>query len=213
MSQQKAQQAILNVSTTEAAADTITGISQANPGVVTAASHGMANGTVARIASVVGMVQVNNRAVIVRNQATNTFEMGGVDTTDYTAYTSGGQAFAQTMAEIGYIREMGGFDGEAPDVDVTYLRSIEREFLTGVPDPGNFTLQLWIPTTNDTGQTRLRKLKELGTAAAFQLTLASLQSAAFMASVKSFQLQPIVVDGAVGASVSLRLRSAFAWFS
>jgi hypothetical protein len=213
MSQQKAQQAYLSVSTAEAAADVITGITAANPGVVTSASHGITAGSIVRIADVVGMVQVNNRAFVAGTVATNTLELRGVDTSNYTAYGSAGNMYAQTMSEVGYVREMGGFDGEAPDVDVSHLRSIEREFLLGLPDPGNFTLQLWQPTTADTAQTRLRKLKELGTAAAFSLTLASGQVAAFMAMVKSYQLQPVAVDGAITVSVSLRLRSAMAWFS
>jgi hypothetical protein len=213
MSQQKAQQAFLSVSTAEAAADNISGITAANPGVVTANAHGIANGAIVRIASVLGMLQVNNRAFVVANQTTNTFELKGVDTTDYTAYASGGQAFAQTMAEVGYMREGGGMDGEAPDVDVSHLRSLEREFLLGLPDPGNFQLQLWLPSTADTGQARLRKLKELGTAAAFSLTLASGQVMAFMGLVKSFALQPITMDTAVGAAVAIRLRSAVSWFA
>lgn len=213
MSQQKSQQAYLSVSTAEAAADVITGITGANPAVVSSTSHGISNGSIVRIADVVGMVQVNNRAFVVANSATNAFDLKGVDSSNYTAYGSGGNAYAQTMTEVGYCREMGGFDGEAPDVDVSHLRGLEREFLLGLPDPGNFTLQLWHPSTADTGQARLRKLKELGTAAAFSLTLASGQVAAFMALVKSFALQPVAIDGAVGVNVSLRLRSAVAWFA
>lgn len=213
MSQQKAQQSYLSVSTAEAAADVITAISAANPGVVTSASHGITAGSIVRIADVLGMVQVNNRAFVAGTVAANTLELRGQDTSGYSAYVSGGNMYAQTMVEVGYVREMSGFDGEAPDVDVSHLRSLEREFLLGLPDPGNFSLQLWVPSTADTSHARLRKLKELGTAAAFSLTLASGQVAAFMALVKSFQLQPIQTDGAVGAQVSLRLRSALAWFS
>jgi hypothetical protein len=213
MSQQKSVGAYLSVSTAEAAADTITGITQASPGVVSSTGHGIANGAIVRIASVVGMQQVNNRAFVVANTSANAFDLKGVDTTNYTAYASGGQAFAQTMTEIGFLRSPGGLDGEAPDVDVTHLRSLEREFLLGLADPGNFQCQLWVPAGGDTGQARLRKLKELGTAAAFSLTLASGEVMAFMGLVKSFALQPLELDGAVGAAVSIRLRSAVSWFA
>lgn len=213
MSQQKTQGAYLSVSTAEAAADVITAITKANPGVITSTSHGITAGSIVRVADVVGMPQVNNRAFVAGTVATNTLELRGQDTTDYGTYASGGNMYAQTMAEIGYNREMGGFDGEAPDIDVSHLRSIEREFLLGLPDPGNFTMQLWVPSVADAAQARVRKLKELGTAAAFSLTLASGQVAAFMGLVKSFQLQPLTTDAAVAASVSIRLRSALAWFS
>lgn len=78
----------------------ITGITQANPAVVTAASHGYSNGDRVIITGVLGMVQVNNREFIVANQTTNTFELQttgavNVNSTGYTAYASGG-----TVAEV-----------------------------------------------------------------------------------------------------------------
>ena len=73
----------------------ITGATQANPVVVTAASHGFANGDRVIINSVVGMSQLNNREFTVANQTTNTFELSGIDGTGFDAYTSGG-----TVAKI-----------------------------------------------------------------------------------------------------------------
>jgi hypothetical protein len=76
---------------------TITGITQANPGVVTSASHGFANGDTVVISGVVGMTQVNGKRFKVASVATNTFALQDVDgnnvnTTSYTTYTSGGVA-------------------------------------------------------------------------------------------------------------------------
>jgi hypothetical protein len=68
----------------------ITGITQANPAVVTAASHGLSNGDRVFITSVVGMSQVNNLEFTVANATTNTFELSGIDSTGFDAYTSGG---------------------------------------------------------------------------------------------------------------------------
>ena len=68
----------------------ITGITQANPAVVTSSSHGFSNGQTVVIDSVVGMTEVNNLAFTVANATTNTFELSGVDSSAYTAYTSGG---------------------------------------------------------------------------------------------------------------------------
>ncbi len=74
------------------AAKTITGITQANPAVVTSASHGFSNGDKVYIISTSGMDEVNNRWFTVANVATNTFELSGVDSSSYDAYTSGGTA-------------------------------------------------------------------------------------------------------------------------
>lgn len=72
------------------AAVNITGITQANPGVVTANSHGLVNGDIVYITGVGGMTQVNDRRFTVAGATTNTFQLSGVNTTSYTAYTSGG---------------------------------------------------------------------------------------------------------------------------
>lgn len=73
----------------------ITGATQANPVVVTAASHGFSNGDRVIITSVSGMTQLNNREFTVANQTTNTFQLSGINGTGFDAYTSGG-----TVAKI-----------------------------------------------------------------------------------------------------------------
>ena len=74
---------------------TITGITQANPAVVTASSHGYSNGDEVLISGVSGMTEVNNKRFLVADKTTNTFELqdkDGVDinSTGFTAYSSGG---------------------------------------------------------------------------------------------------------------------------
>lgn len=69
---------------------TITGITKANPGVVTSASHGLTDGDRVIIASVGGMTEVNNRQFVVANATTDTFELSGVNTSSYGTYTTGG---------------------------------------------------------------------------------------------------------------------------
>ena len=74
------------------ASKNITNITQANPAVVTVASHGYSNGDDVWINSVGGMTEINGRRFRIANVTTNTFELSGVDSTGYTAYTSGGTA-------------------------------------------------------------------------------------------------------------------------
>ena len=71
---------------------TITGITAASPGVVTVTGHNLANGDHVYITGVSGMTEVNNpnQPYVVANITANTFELSGVDTSAYTAYTSGG---------------------------------------------------------------------------------------------------------------------------
>lgn len=71
-------------------AENIEGISQANPAVVTITGHGFSNDEEVYIASVSGMTEVNGRYFTVANAGANTFELSGLDSSGYTAYTSGG---------------------------------------------------------------------------------------------------------------------------
>ena len=74
------------------ATKTISGITAANPTVVTATSHGYANGDDVWIADVVGMTRLNGRRFTVANKTTNTFELTDENSTSYTAWSSGGTA-------------------------------------------------------------------------------------------------------------------------
>lgn len=70
----------------------ITGITQANPGVVTTSgAHGLTNGDVIWIESVAGMTQVNNLVFTIGGASGSVFNLG-VNTTTYTSYSSGGSA-------------------------------------------------------------------------------------------------------------------------
>jgi hypothetical protein len=76
---------------------TITGVTQADPGVITSNSHGFSNGDEIYIDSVAGMTELNGRNYRVANATTDTFTLtnlfgDAIDTTGFTAYTSGGTA-------------------------------------------------------------------------------------------------------------------------
>lgn len=75
----------------------ITGITQANPVVVTAVGHGRLDGERAGINGVVGMTEINGFAGTVANSTANTFEITEIDSTAFTAYTSGGVVRGQLV--------------------------------------------------------------------------------------------------------------------
>lgn len=73
-------------------AKTITGISKASEAVVTA-THDFAIGDIIVIDEVVGMTQINRRAVRVKSVSTTvSFVCEGLDSTGWTTYASGGTA-------------------------------------------------------------------------------------------------------------------------
>lgn len=108
------------------AAKTITGVTRANPGVVTSAAHGFSNGQEIYIDNVGGMTQLNARNFIVANATANTFTLKDafgtdIDTTGFTAYTSGGSA--DTIYEIStpYV--------EADLFDLRYAQSADTMYI------------------------------------------------------------------------------------
>lgn len=78
---------------------TITGATAADPVVITAANHGLANGDRIKIVGVSGMTQLNGNFYVVANVTRTTFELTDqdsfedIDGSAYTAYSSGGQIY------------------------------------------------------------------------------------------------------------------------
>jgi len=89
---------------------TITGISQANPGVLTYTGTDPSNGDHVDVAGVIGMTEVNTRRFTVANvnAGANTFELQtvngvNVNTTTFTAWSSGGTAKRVYTLVTGYL--------------------------------------------------------------------------------------------------------------
>lgn len=127
----------------------ITGVTQANPAVVTEASHGRVSGDVIRIKNVVGMTELNDGVYVIEYINANTYKLLDVDSTAYGAYVSGGIVDEATMSKLceltGYNRQ----GGTSPEIAATSLCSTSQEFEIGLPDFG--TLQLdynFAPQTN-----------------------------------------------------------------
>lgn len=74
-----------------AATAAITGASKANPGVITAVAHGFSTGDQVYLSGLGGMTELNNRRVTITVLTANTFSIG-LNTSAFTAYTSGGTA-------------------------------------------------------------------------------------------------------------------------
>jgi hypothetical protein len=118
----------------------ITGITAANPGVVTTSTaHGYAVGDSVVIEDVIGMSTLNSKIFTVGAITTYTFELHGENTSGYTAYGSGGivrkrfaglSCDAFRAADVGkYIKASGGVleiltVNSATSVDALVLKSL-----------------------------------------------------------------------------------------
>ena len=209
--------AILNIaSAVNGAATTITGITNASPGVVTTANS-FTNGEIIVIAGVVGLTGVNNRAFVASAVSGSAFTMKGVDTTNtsvYGTYTSGGTAQGYSMELIGQVMDIKGLQGQPSEIDITNLQSLAKEFVLGLQDFGTLDLQVLLASgSTDPGQAMLRTIKQNQTLWPFSLQLADGLVMAFQAYVKQFGIEGVKPEGAVTSPIVLRLSNAPAWFA
>lgn len=87
------------------ATGSITGATQANPCVITSTAHGLSNGDKVYISGVGGMTQLNGNVCTVAGAAANTFQLSGVNSSAYGAYTSGGTWSKVMTVYCGYLKE------------------------------------------------------------------------------------------------------------
>ena len=117
----------VEIAATFGTAKVVTAVTKANPGVATSTAHAMTANTVGYFDTVVGMVQLEKQACRVKNPTANAFDLQGLNTTNYSDFTSGNfipVATWQTLAEATSYR-FGG--GSAEKLNATRLIDIVTE--------------------------------------------------------------------------------------
>lgn len=162
----------LEVGATYSSAKTVTVVMLASPGVATSTSHGMANGTVGYWTVAAGMVQLDGQATRVYNQATNVFDLQGLNTTGYSTF-SGSQTFTpvatwNTLAEvIGY--QVGG---GSPDVlDDTKISDVIKQEIVGTLPADTVQIDILSQTYNSTTMQQIEDASIAQTYLVFRLTM------------------------------------------
>lgn len=137
-----------------AAADTITGITKANPAVVSSTGHGLATGDFVLLA-VQGMHQLDGRVFRITVVDANSFSLDSENSTNYDTFTSGSAeavTFGTTMQTATGLTAGGGdFDF----IDITTIHDNIRKQIPGLASPATYTFEnLW-----DVADTALTALK------------------------------------------------------
>ncbi|MBF0284554.1 MAG: hypothetical protein HQL51_08860 [Magnetococcales bacterium] len=83
------------------ASEAITGLTKASPVVATCNYHGFSNGDSIRITRVEGMTEVNDRTYVIGGVTTHTFQLTGVDGTEFGTYLRGGLAAKAVLTVSG----------------------------------------------------------------------------------------------------------------
>lgn len=135
----------IEVALTFAAAAAITAMTKANPGVATKTSHGIADGTVGYFSVAAGMVELHEQAVMTAAAAANTFNLAGLDTTQYSTWTAGdfiaGATWGLLDESAGYT--MGG--GAADQLDDSRIHLGKRINVAGLNPAEDITVNLRTP--------------------------------------------------------------------
>jgi hypothetical protein len=199
-------------SATSGSALTITAATAANPVVLTV-TNTLVAGDIAVVAALTsGPTNLNNRAFVIASPSGSAATLKGEDGSTNTAYSSSGGTLQKwTMLNVSQGTNIQGFDGQSSEIDTTNLQSQAKEFLLGLQDFGQVTIELL--QSSDSGQARLRAIKAGQLIVPFSLTLSDGSVAAFMAGVKQFSFSGVQPDGAVKNNVTLRVTNAPAWFA
>lgn len=130
----------LEVQSALGSAKTISGITLANPGVATSTSHGFSNGDVVKFEITSGMAQLDGQAVRVANVTSDTFELEGINTTSYEAFSAGTATEITTFATLSKAQSVTAPNPAPQKIDITTLIDIVKQFAYGLSDAPDGTI-------------------------------------------------------------------------
>lgn len=126
----------VDIQTALATALVISGITKANPGVVTYTGTDPANGDIV-VLSIVGMHQLDKKVFRVANVNTvgKTFELDGEDTSGYETFSSGSAQVIATWASSGIIQDVNPSGGDPEFADTSVIHQLVRRRVPTVTSP------------------------------------------------------------------------------
>jgi len=92
----------------------ITGVTNANPAVVTRVAHGLSTGDIVKHAAVGGMTELNDRICVVESLTADTYALLDVDATSWGVYTSGGTVAEGVLSSSCQVTDYQGDTGTTP---------------------------------------------------------------------------------------------------
>lgn len=122
----------IEVAKTMGVAKAVTAVTTEDPGVASSASHGLANGAVGVWQNVVGMVELEGQACRVANQASDTFELDSLDTSEFAAFTSGDFVPVTAWSTLGSSTQYTISGADPEESDQTVLQDTIRQVDVGM---------------------------------------------------------------------------------
>lgn len=147
----------VEVENTVGTATAITGITNANPGVVTSAAHGLSNGAIVKLAISDGMVELDQQVVRIANATTDTFELEGIDTSNMSTFASGTITWQEVTAWYTVAASTGVNIGDSTPTELDGTRLIDKKQVTLYGLPGSISGTIDIQ--HDPHSAAIQKLK------------------------------------------------------
>jgi hypothetical protein len=135
----------VDVQTALAVAVPITAITKANPAVASATAHGFLDGDVLLLRTK-GMRQLDWAVVRVDNKTTDSFELEGIDSTEFSTFSSGTAQKITFGASAETFQDVSANGGEAADVNVSTIHNDQDTSIPGNRTPLVFNFgSIWDP--------------------------------------------------------------------
>lgn len=161
----------IEVGATFGTAINVTAVTLANPGVATATAHGQANGTVGFWTVTGGMPQLDGQATRVVATAANNFTLQGLDTTGYSAYTSGTFTPVATWASLAEATSYSIGGGATDSLDATRLIDVIRQQENGLLAAQTISINTLSQDVPSAAQVLLNSAALSGSFLTFRITL------------------------------------------
>lgn len=144
----------VEVAATYGSPKTVTGISNANPGVLTSASHGLSAKAVAYLTSIEGMTNIEGQAIRVgASPTTDTLALEGINSTNFPAFVGSPDSAILTPVSTWYLiakatsYAIGG--GASNPLDDTALIDDQEQLLSGLLAAQTVTINVNAQEQND----------------------------------------------------------------
>jgi hypothetical protein len=195
----------VEVATVFGPAKAVTAISKASPPVASSAAHTLTNGTVGYWDAMSGMQELDGMACVVKNVAAGTFELPDVDSTNYTAFTSGSFVPVTTWQTLVNSTKVDIAGGDASKLNVTTLIDTSKQEENGMLAAQSVSIDVLSEQSTNAAAAFLKARARDGGFALMRLTYAN-------GSVRVFRGQPSLpgestgVDAVVSGSLGLTVK-------
>ena len=120
---------------------TVSAITNANPGVVTATAHGYSDGDVVILSGISGMVELEGQACRIAGKTTDNFQLEGLNTTAFGTFSSTASVYKiATWTTISQVQSIESQQAQPAKIDVTTLSDTVKAYVFGLPDDAGITL-------------------------------------------------------------------------